>query len=224
MACQETQADPHRCHVSPSLHHRADHAHEDPPAHLAHQDKWESLAQSDLKELQEWTELKESLDQRDPMEHQETWDPQDPGVQQERTHPTSHWNKESLESPERWDLPDLLVQLDSPVWTVCKDLRALLARREPMDQTESMASPVPRDLRAGLANQEREESAPSTAPSTEESSSRTELAAKQQQQQQQAMLSAITMLAISLSITLPYLANLDLRYVRAASLDHSCIL
>jgi hypothetical protein len=171
---QEPPASHQLPHASPSRHHHANLAHKVPPAHLDHP---EALATQDRPEMPA---------NPAPTLHPVNLDPRDLPARPERPVHLDHLEMlelprrasqpplESPESPEMLDHPD---QLDHP---------ESLARTERPDQLDPKVHPDPTDHPAPMdsldlpdhpAHQElrvRRVSAPSTAPSTEACSSKTE--------------------------------------------------
>jgi hypothetical protein len=177
-ANQATPANLQLPHARPPPHHHANLAHKDLPAHPDHPD------------LPETPERLVPPADPDTMPHPEPPDPEDhpdlPEKPDQLDHPErpdnpplpSHSLPEPPEKPETSDPLDLPAHPDNPVWTAHLDLPARKESPARPESPEPTATPDQPDPPAQPERPERKVSARNTAPSTEECSSRTELADK----------------------------------------------
>jgi hypothetical protein len=176
---RELQASPESL-LSPCAHrplqHHARHARTVSQDLQAHQDPAASQADQDRQDMAAVTHRQDLQAHQDPLETQE--DQVNPEAQASRAHQLKA-NKEELELEGRWEMP---VHQDSQEATErpeAPDRQADQDLRDPQDHQATPETTVNQASQAAPVSQEvevRRESARSTAPSTVECSSRTELA------------------------------------------------
>jgi len=157
-----------------SPHRRASLAHKDLPAHPAHQDLLATQDHQAMLASPEPMHHPANPARRDPPDHQERPDHQDQPATPDPQQSASQPPQESPEKPEMLDHPAQPAHLESPERT---DSPAQPAPRDhpvPMDHQAPMDSPDPPAHLVLPDHRARRVSAPSTAPSTAVSSSRTE--------------------------------------------------
>jgi len=156
--------------------HHASHAQVVPPAHQDLQDQMEAQDSPDLQDKEVAHLPLASQDQQgpqDPMETQDSPEPQDsPELQLKASNPdpASQDHQEMLEAQEVQDSQE---EMDNPEVQALQDPKDHLEAQASLETTANPVNLVPPVSLVGL---ERRVCAPSTAPSMEESSSRTELA------------------------------------------------
>lgn len=171
---QEIRVGHHHNHVNQSPHHHANLAHKDHPDPKDLQDPRATQDQMELQASPDPMDHPENRDPRDQRDHPESADLLDPTDHQEKMLQMSHLFQEHQESQvtkAHRDHPDHQADRARMEQSVLRDPRekgAQTASPDPMDSQEHQDL---RDLPAGL---ESAVSAPSTAPSTVEFSSRTE--------------------------------------------------
>jgi len=161
--------------AQPSSNSHANSAPAVSPDHPAHPDPMETPAVQDSQARAAAAHSQAHQDhpaRQDPME--------DPATQEVQDNQDSQEPAQEVE-PELQDQPETLVAQDSQEATDSQDSPADQDKPDPRDHPAVPASPVPTvtpaspEPPASQAVEARRESAPSTAPSMEESSSRTEL-------------------------------------------------
>jgi len=174
--CQETQESHQVSHASQSLPHHASPALADHRAHLAQQDHPEMQEHPDSPVNQDKTHHQASLAQRDHPAHPDNLD--SPDNLESLAHQLKA-NPQCLESQEHPEMLDHLAHLEDPD---SPEAMADPAQPDQKDHPAHQVNPEAMDspaVQVKLDHPEvlaRRESAPSTAPSTVVSSSRTELA------------------------------------------------
>jgi len=164
--------------VSPPLHHHANPVPKAHPALLVPQDLPETQERQALLDDQAPTLLQDPLDPEGHPDLPERLDLLDHPESQESLPRASHLPQESperLETKDHLDHPAHLEHPETMAHPVQPGPRESLVQMEPLAQT---ASQVLQALQEVQALPERRVSAPSTAPSMEESSSRMELVDK----------------------------------------------
>ena len=160
--------------ASQSPHHHASHAPLDHQDHQAPTELQVTPDRTEIQEPQETTEPQETQDPKDHQEAQETQEPQEPPASQDKMPNPMEFSPESQDLPDHQDPPELQETPVPPETMVPPDSQA---RRDPMDNLDNLDRteiPEPQDSQEAQEMLERRVSAPSTAPSTEECSSRTE--------------------------------------------------